>query len=50
MPSAAATAKPSTSKAPADGKEVENWIDNVLGGDGPNSATKQMVLGGVSGW
>ena len=50
MPSVA-TGKPSTSRAPAENDDAATWIDNFLGSDGgPSSATKQMIIGGVSGW
>jgi len=52
MPSASSgTPKPSTSRGAGDGSDF-TWIENLIGdnGDGTPAITKQMIIGGVSGW
>ena len=47
--------KPSTSRGTGDGGEGPaefTWIENLIGDnpDGTPAVTKQMIIGGVSGW
>jgi len=47
--------RPSTSRNPGSAgdaaKDASDWIDTILGEGGVgNSATRQMIFGGVSGW
>ncbi len=52
MPSASSSSgRPSTSRDQPEGSEF-TWIENLIGdnGDGSPAITKQMIIGGVSGW
>jgi len=52
MPSVSSSTGPSTSKAtPRSNEDAGNWMETFLGKDGiPTDTTKQMIMGGVSGW